>query len=447
MDIGSKDSILSNGFNKRKHSTPNTSSNTKVRKFAGISDSIATITPPDSVRFSNLLPSNKNIEPSFKSLSEGDVLSASFQQRNHLKEQSFLSDEKGHLSWSMVKKSNTLKDINCIEEVLQNSIINTTSDITQTRLINYHPGNKTPPADCRIKWNNPILGASQPDNITSSTSSKQVLSRTAFDKIYSSFRFNKEMLRNARVLGQADQKFIACILKTQDDQMLVLMDQHAAHERIRLEKLLCQIGYYNKTTGDLENCQKLLKNQICLLSPPKDVCFTDNEIDLLLHYTAEFRKAGISFTTTKSKMGLGSGQQYRVLFSSVPSIFVNVCGQQTKAKGSSVNGDLLKDYILEQSRLLKTYTSKCSISSSPTIFKVLASHACHGAIKFGDFLQMKTCVKMIQDLAMCQLPFQCAHGRPSIAPLLRFSTMIPFFKKFDRKKPNLKRLKLNVESL
>jgi len=444
-----------NSINKRKHSTPKPfiNSNSKIGKFIGTNDS--TIINTNSLHTSVFLksksilptPSTSNSDKScLPSFSESDILSASFQQHKQLKEQHnciiYTVNEQEQLSWSVVQRTKALKDVDCLEDILHNSNnCNTTADITQTRLTNYHPENNlSSNGRSQIKWRNPIMGTAQSERVASTTSSK-VLSKTDFDRIYSSFRFNKAMLKDAKVLGQVDQKFIACLLNTgqENDQILVLIDQHAAHERIRLEKLLQQIGYYNKNS---ESSQKTLKNQICTLSPPTEVFFSDNEIDLLLHFNAEFQKAGINFATVKSKMTMtSSGQRYRVLFSTVPSIFVNVCTEQKKARGSLVNGELLKEYILEQSKMMKTCASKCNTSSSPVIFKVLASYACHGAIKFGDILETETCVKVVHDLSLCQLPFQCAHGRPAIAPLLRFSTLKPFFEKFVRRKPNLRKLK------
>jgi DNA mismatch repair protein MLH3 len=43
--------------------------------------------------------------------------------------------------------------------------------------------------------------------------------------------------------------------------------------------------------------------------------------------------------------------------------------------------------------------------------------ACRGAVKFGDDLTKEQCKSMISELAKCRLPFQCAHGRPSVVPL------------------------------
>lgn len=41
-----------------------------------------------------------------------------------------------------------------------------------------------------------------------------------------------------------------------------------------------------------------------------------------------------------------------------------------------------------------------------------------GAIMFNDVLTQQECCDLIQRLSKCAFPFQCAHGRPSMAPLL-----------------------------
>ena len=43
----------------------------------------------------------------------------------------------------------------------------------------------------------------------------------------------KEMISNARVIGQLDAKFI--VIKA--DKFICIVDQHAAHERVQLERL------------------------------------------------------------------------------------------------------------------------------------------------------------------------------------------------------------------
>ncbi len=44
--------------------------------------------------------------------------------------------------------------------------------------------------------------------------------------------------------------------------------------------------------------------------------------------------------------------------------------------------------------------------------------ACRSAIMFGDELSLEECTRLVRDLARCAHPFQCAHGRPSIVPLV-----------------------------
>ena len=48
------------------------------------------------------------------------------------------------------------------------------------------------------------------------------------------------------------------------------------------------------------------------------------------------------------------------------------------------------------------------------------------AIKFGDTLSYPTCIRLMNQLSQCQTPFQCAHGRPSVAPIVHISKLNQF---------------------
>ncbi len=37
---------------------------------------------------------------------------------------------------------------------------------------------------------------------------------------------------------------------------------------------------------------------------------------------------------------------------------------------------------------------------------------------FNDVLTLEDCKRLLSRLAKCAFPFQCAHGRPSMAPLV-----------------------------
>ncbi len=54
----------------------------------------------------------------------------------------------------------------------------------------------------------------------------------------------------------------------------------------------------------------------------------------------------------------------------------------------------------------------------PCIEHVLKQRACHSTIRFGDELTRSQCVELLKNLSKCNFPFQCAHGRPSVVPLV-----------------------------
>lgn len=55
--------------------------------------------------------------------------------------------------------------------------------------------------------------------------------------------------------------------------------------------------------------------------------------------------------------------------------------------------------------------------------RILASKACRGSIMFGDSLSRSSCVQLVRQLATCRFPFQCAHGRPTVTPMTRWTQL------------------------
>ncbi|KAJ8518866.1 hypothetical protein ONZ45_g4120 [Pleurotus djamor] len=131
-----------------------------------------------------------------------------------------------------------------------------------------------------------------------------------------SLRFHKGSLLHARVISQVDRKFVACCIPTtkegseqeftgsrpSDDQTpqetIVLIDQHAADERVRVERFLkdlcmgylCPIGGGGSDTG--------VKTR--LLSPASLVLLTHHEARQLSTsepIQAEFRRWGFEFAS------------------------------------------------------------------------------------------------------------------------------------------------------
>ena len=69
--------------------------------------------------------------------------------------------------------------------------------------------------------------------------------------------------------------------------------------------------------------------------------------------------------------------------------------------------------------------TKNSFKKNNTQFKNKFFSLFTGAIKFGDVLSLKQCIQLIKGLSQCDVPFQCAHGRPLVAPLMELNDVLP----------------------
>ncbi|OAE24388.1 hypothetical protein AXG93_4343s1580 [Marchantia polymorpha subsp. ruderalis] len=150
----------------------------------------------------------------------------------------------------------------------------------------------------------------------------------------------KESLQHARVLQQVDKKFIPAVA----DGVLLIIDQHAADERVRLEELRDDV---------------LGSGQFGQASP------------------------------------LSCTQQL------VPCIL-----------GVMLSGADLMEYLRQ---LMDTQGSS---APPPAVIRVLNNKACRGAIMFGDTLLPVECTQLVEHLKKTSLCFQCAHGRPTMVPLV-----------------------------
>uniref|UniRef100_A0A8C8WFE0 MutL homolog 3 n=1 Tax=Panthera leo TaxID=9689 RepID=A0A8C8WFE0_PANLE len=125
-----------------------------------------------------------------------------------------------------------------------------------------------------------------------------------------------------------------------------------------------------------------------------------------------------------------------VLVGKVPLCFVQREANELRRGRSPVTKSIVEEFIREQVELLQT-TGGIQGTLPLTVQKVLASQACHGAIKFNDGLSPEESYRLIEALSWCQLPFQCAHGRPSMLPLAD----IDHLEQEKQIKPNLAKLR------
>ncbi|XP_063041582.1 DNA mismatch repair protein Mlh3 [Engraulis encrasicolus] len=282
-------------------------------------------------------------------------------------------------------------------------------------------------------WKNPVF--IHPDDVSMNVTSGDV---GRVNSLMLPYRFTKDMIHSMKVIDQVDKKFLACLINPGDQGMcfysktercqanlLVLVDQHAAHERVRLEGLVAES--YEEDPEQPEQ-RKLVSSAV---SPPLEVAITQEDLILL-----RSRQPFLCLLGLEVEFPSGDSRP-RVLLHRVPTCFLEKESTRLKRGRPSGIHALIEEYLREQIQMLRS-TSRLQATLPLTVHNVLASQACHGAIKFNHSLSRDECHSLVRSLADCQLPFQCAHGRPSIAPIVDLQHLEK--DQQDTSKPNLRRL-------
>jgi DNA mismatch repair protein MutL len=170
---------------------------------------------------------------------------------------------------------------------------------------------------------------------------------------------------------------------------LVLVDQHAAHERILFEELRRKMEEQGVPT------QKLLLPQTFDL-PPRDADWIERNLSIL------------------EKMGIGieSFGPNTFKIDSLPA-FLNVL-----------------DPAQFMSKVIDDLRSASNSSSAMRMGEeMIAKTVCRHAVKANDPLGYLEVEKLIRDLLDCDLPYCCPHGRPTMIQI----SLAELEKKFGRK--------------
>ncbi|KAM9554431.1 DNA mismatch repair protein Mlh3 isoform 1-T1 [Guaruba guarouba] len=280
------------------------------------------------------------------------------------------------------------------------------------------------------EWDNPVF-VPCPEIAIDVTSSQADNLAVKIHNILYPYRFTKDMVHSMQVLQQVDNKFIACLINTRnemdkkaDGNLLVLVDQHAAHERIRLEQLIADS--YEKEAAACGK-KKLLSSSI---SPPLEIKVTEEQRRVLRCCYKNLEDLGLELSFPETNRSL-------ILVRKVPLCFIEREANELRRKRQPVTKSIVEELIQEQVELVQTTGGRTRGTLPLTFLKVLASQACHGAIKFSERLTLEESCRLIEALSSCQLPFQCAHGRPSMMPLADTEHL----QQDKQPKPNLARLR------
>ncbi len=177
-------------------------------------------------------------------------------------------------------------------------------------------------------------------------------------------------LPRLRVVGQVAQSYIV----TEGEDGMYLIDQHAAHERILLERMVISL----KASTPIS--QLLLTPMVLSLSP--------NELEAIEEHQPQLEHIGFALTINDD-----GALEVRA----VPGVLVKQMSTHS-----------LHELMVE-------LTSEESLGNTETWEeRALANVACKAAIKANYFLTISEMREMLEQLEQTKAPFSCCHGRPTM---------------------------------
>lgn len=186
------------------------------------------------------------------------------------------------------------------------------------------------------------------------------------------------------VIGQLGGLYIISASK----RGMILIDQHAAHERINYEKL--KSAYLKREF----EAQELLF--------PLSIELSSDETQILGEHKEEIESLGIKI----EEFGKGS-----FLIRSIPTLFKNINLEK-----------LLKEIVGEIAMLGQEE------SLTEHIDHIIATMACHSSVRASQELNLEKMRALLLELDCTEFPHACPHGRP-VARELTFEELEKMFKR------------------
>ena len=185
-------------------------------------------------------------------------------------------------------------------------------------------------------------------------------------------------------LGQFRDTFIVAV----DNDGVVIIDQHVAHERILFEQVMDRL-----TAGTLES-QRLLEPLVVELPPASQ--------DVLAEHTESLTRLGFEVDSF-------GGDSVRI--AAAPNLLVaSSCERAVRALADDLEG-LDKGSDVDEA-----------------LRQIAATTACHAAVKANDRLTVEKMTYLLQELKRTAYSTVCPHGRPVLLRLSRHQLE----KSFDR---------------
>ncbi|SCU79754.1 LAFA_0B05402g1_1 [Lachancea sp. 'fantastica'] len=221
--------------------------------------------------------------------------------------------------------------------------------------------------------------------------------------------FGKSELETFAVVDQIDKKFIllrATRFNNPNSPVLILVDQHACDERIKLESMLQEFI-----------CEFALFPHALFADVNFNITVTLREYQIIKAFETEFFKWGLRYKL--ESLNEGSSEVVLVM-TTLPKILQH-CSKSDLRKLLLRHADdlrLFRRACVNKVSVADNFEwwnyTKCMPSM---LLDILRSKACRSALTFGKELSKTECELMVAALRKCRNPFYCAHGRPSLVPV------------------------------
>ena len=183
-----------------------------------------------------------------------------------------------------------------------------------------------------------------------------------------------ETIAEVGELGLAKAQFHNTYIISQTEDSIVIIDQHAAHERITMEKMKQSMAKHEQ-----------VPTQMLLLPEVVDLSLSEKEN--VLEYAEQLAQLGLRL----EEFGTSA-----VLVREIPALL-----------GDADVKKLVKDIAAEISEWGGEY------ALSDKIHHICATIACHGSVRAGRSLNIEEMNHLLRDMEKTEHSGQCNHGRPT----------------------------------
>ena len=175
---------------------------------------------------------------------------------------------------------------------------------------------------------------------------------------------------DATVLGVLRDLYVVC--ESGDD--LLVVDQHAAHERVNFERLRASLAEEAVPSAELDPAETVT------LDPPTAAAVEEHREELATLGFSLDPFGGTTYRVTAVPAPLGRVADAAAL---------REVAADLRESGGRGGADAIREDLL-------------------------ADLACHPSLKAGDALDRETAARLVDRLGECEQPYACPHGRPTV---------------------------------